>query len=55
MAIDVAHLSLRTALSVESVVRGNGVVPATIGILDGRIHIGQYFVAWSILGSGSDR
>ena len=30
----------RTALSVEDVVRRNGVVPATIGIINGRIHIG---------------
>ena len=30
----------RTALSVEDVVRRNGVVPATIGIINGSIHIG---------------
>lgn len=32
--------NIKTALSVEDVVRRNGVVPATIGIINGRIHIG---------------
>lgn len=31
----------RTALSVEEVVRSNGVTPATIGVVDGKICIGN--------------
>ena len=34
-------LLLRTALSVEEVVRSNGVTPATIGVVDGKICIGM--------------
>ena len=30
----------RTALEVEEVVRSKGAVPATIGVVDGTIHIG---------------
>ena len=33
--------NVETALAVEDVIRGNGAVPATIGILNGRIKIGM--------------
>ena len=32
-----------TATEVEGLVRSHGVVPATIGILEGKIHIGKHF------------
>ncbi len=32
--------NLDTALEVEHIVRSRGAVPATIGVLDGRVHIG---------------
>lgn len=32
--------NLRTALEVEALIRAAGAVPATIGVLDGRIHVG---------------
>jgi len=31
----------RTAVEVENIVRTHGVVPATIAVLNGRIHIGN--------------
>lgn len=33
--------NLETALAVEEVVRSVGVVPASIGLLDGTVHVGQ--------------
>jgi pseudouridine-5'-phosphate glycosidase len=36
--------NLQTAMEVEAVVRDNGAVPATIAILDGVPHIGQFSV-----------
>ena len=32
----------RTAVEVEELVESLGVVPATIGILDGKVHVGTY-------------
>ena len=32
----------RTALEVEELVRSRDVIPATIGILEGKIHVGKY-------------
>uniref|UniRef100_A0A8W8MZI3 Pseudouridine-5'-phosphate glycosidase n=1 Tax=Magallana gigas TaxID=29159 RepID=A0A8W8MZI3_MAGGI len=34
--------NLETALSVEKIIRDNGVVPATIGILKGKVRVGKY-------------
>lgn len=34
----------RTALVVEDIVRSHSVVPATIGVIDGKIHVGMLFV-----------
>ena len=34
-----------TAIELEEIVRKNGAVPATIGILDGHIHIGECLCA----------
>ena len=33
----------RTALEVEGIVRAQNVVPATIGILDGKVHVGKLY------------
>ena len=33
--------NLETALAVEGVVRGVGAIPAHIGLLDGKVHVGQ--------------
>ena len=30
-----------TALELEEIVRNNGAIPATIGIIDGQVHIGE--------------
>ena len=35
--------NLETALEVEQVVRSAGAVPASIGVLDGTVHIGQHY------------
>lgn len=35
-------IDFRTALSVEKIIRDNGVVPATIGILKGKVRVGKY-------------
>ena len=32
--------NIETALEVEDIVRKGGATPATIGVLDGRVHIG---------------
>lgn len=32
------------AIELEDIVRRNGAVPATIGIIDGRVHIGELCV-----------
>ena len=34
----------RMATELEDIVRKNGAVPATIGIIDGRVHIGELCV-----------
>jgi pseudouridylate synthase len=34
--------NLQTAMEVEAVVRDNGAVPATVAILDGVPHVGQF-------------
>ena len=35
------YFTFRTAEDVENIVRSHGAIPATIGILDGKIHIGM--------------
>ena len=34
--------NIETALEVEDIVRREGATPATIGVLDGRVHIGWF-------------
>ena len=33
-----------TSLEVESIIRQTGAIPATVGILKGKIHVGEYTV-----------
>lgn len=33
--------NLETALEVEEIVRRGGATPATIGVLEGRVHVGE--------------
>ena len=37
---------LETALAMEAEVRANGATPATIGVLDGKVHVG---VQWGLI------
>ena len=37
--------NLQTAMEVEAIVRDNGAIPATIAILDGVPHVGQFFAS----------
>ena len=46
--------NVETALKVEEIVRGNGAVPATIAILDGRLKVGLSREEIEILGSGKN-
>jgi pseudouridylate synthase len=41
--------NLEAALSVESIIRKKGVVPATIGCLRGRLHVGMAHVEIEVL------
>lgn len=34
--------NVQTAMEVEGIIRNEGAVPATIGVLDGVIHVGTY-------------
>jgi len=34
--------NLQTAMEVEAIVRDNGAIPATVAILDGVPHVGQF-------------
>ena len=37
----VKNIFSRTARDMEEIVKSNGVVPATVGVLDGKIYVGQ--------------
>jgi len=37
------------ATELEDIIRNNGAVPATIGIIDGNIHIGELYVCMILL------
>lgn len=37
-------LNWRTAIDVEEIIRNNGATPATIAILNGKIHVGKNFI-----------
>lgn len=40
-------VNLKTAKSVENIVRSTGAVPATIGIIEGRVKIGLEHMSWN--------
>ena len=50
-SLSLSAVLCRTACEVEAVVRSQGVVPATVGVLDGQVHVGMYvrrfhFCSW---------
>jgi pseudouridine-5'-phosphate glycosidase len=47
-------LNVKTARTVEQIIRKQGVIPATVGILDGLIHVGLTDAELEFMGNGKD-